>query len=62
METITKKTVSIKFEGKKYTLPDDVTLGKFLVTLGLSEDTPIKMTITKEGFLLVPQEIKIDNR
>jgi len=55
METITKKTVSVEFEGKRHVLPDDITIGVFLVQLGLSEDTPVKMTITKEGFLLVPQ-------
>lgn len=55
METITKKTVSVEFEGKRYVLPDDVTIGMFLVQLGLSEDTPVKMTIAKEGFLLIPQ-------
>lgn len=55
METIIKKTVSIEFEGKKHVLPDDITLGTFLVNLGLPEDTPVKMMITKEGFLLVPQ-------
>jgi hypothetical protein len=58
METITKKTVSVEFEGKTYVLPDEVTIGMFLVQLGLSEDTPVKMTITKEGFLLVPQVLK----
>ncbi|WP_101477476.1 hypothetical protein [Candidatus Nitrosotalea bavarica] len=58
METITKKTVSVEFEGKMYVLPDEVTIGMFLVQLGLSEDTPVKMTITKEGFLLVPQVLK----
>ena len=55
METITKKTVSVEFDGKKYVLPDDVTLGMFLVHLGLSEDTPVKMITTKEGFSLIPQ-------
>ncbi|TRZ79418.1 MAG: hypothetical protein D4R90_03920 [Nitrosopumilales archaeon] len=58
METITKKTVSVEFDGKRYVLPDEVTLGMFLVQLGLSEDTPVKMIITKEGFLLVPQVLK----
>jgi len=58
METITKKTVSVEFEGKRHVLPDEVTMGMFLVQLGLSEDTPVKMTITKEGFLLVPQVLK----
>ena len=55
METITKKTVSVEFDGKKYVLPDDVTLGMFLVQLGLSEDTPVKMMTIKEGFSLIPQ-------
>ena len=58
METITKKTVSVEFEGKRYVLPDEVTIGMFLREFGLSEDTPVKMTITKEGFLLVPQVMK----
>ena len=61
METITKKTVSIEFEGKQYVLPDEVTISHFLVQLGLPEDTPVKMTVAKEGFLLVTQVKKIDN-
>jgi len=55
METITKKTVSVEFDGKKYVIPDDVTLSMFLVHLGLSEDTPVKMNATKEGFSLILQ-------
>ncbi len=58
METITKKTVSVEFEGKRYVLPDEVTIGMFLAQLGLSEDTPVKMTMAKEGFVLVPQVLK----
>ena len=58
METITKKTVSVEFEGKRYVLPDVVTIGMFLREFGLSEDTPVKMTVTKEGFVLVPQILK----
>ena len=58
METITKKTVSVEFEGKRYVLPDAVTIAMFLAEFGLSEDTPVKMTITQEGFLLVPQVLK----
>ncbi len=50
MEIITKKTISVEFEDKKYVLPDEVTIGVFLVQLGLSEDTPVKITVTKEGF------------
>jgi len=55
METITKKTVSVEFDGKKYVLPDDITLGMFLVQLGLPDETPVKMITTKEGFSLIPQ-------
>ncbi len=55
METITKKTVSIQFDGKKYTIPDDVTVAMFLTQIGLPENTPVRMQITKEGFLLEPQ-------
>jgi len=58
METITKKTVSVEFEGKRYVLPDQVTIAMFLREFGLSEDTPVKMTMTKEGFLLIPQVMK----
>lgn len=55
METITKKTVSIEFEGKKHVIPDDVTVGTILLNLGLQENTPVKMLVTGDGFLLVPQ-------
>ena len=55
METITKKTVSVEFDGKRYVLPDNVTIGMFLVQLGLSENTPVKIMNTKEGFSLIPQ-------
>ncbi|MEO9307121.1 MAG: hypothetical protein ABI342_02265 [Nitrososphaera sp.] len=58
METVTKKTTLIEFEGKKHVLPDDITLGTFLVMLGLSEETPVKMIATKEGFLLIPNIVK----
>ena len=55
METITKKTVSIQFEGKRYTIPDDITVAMFLTQIGLPENTPVRITTTKEGFLLEPQ-------
>ncbi|MDE1844221.1 MAG: hypothetical protein KGI10_02700 [Thaumarchaeota archaeon] len=58
MEAITKKTVSIEFAGKKHVLPDDITVGMILVHLGLPEDTPVRMTTTKEGFVIVPQTEK----
>jgi hypothetical protein len=55
METITKKTISVEYEGRTYVLPDEVTLGTILVQLGLSEDTPVRMKVTKNGFLIIPQ-------
>jgi hypothetical protein len=55
METITKKTVSVQFDGKKYTIPDDVTVAMFLLQIGLPEDTPVKMVPTRDGFLIIPQ-------
>jgi hypothetical protein len=55
METITKKTVSVEYGSKKYVLSDDITISTFLVQLGLSEDTPVRMKSTKDGFLLIPQ-------
>ena len=58
METITKKTVSIEFQDKRYTLSDDITVGMILVQMGLPEDTPVRMTTTKEGFLIIPQTEK----
>jgi hypothetical protein len=55
METITKKTILVEFEGKKYVLPDDTSLGTFMTHLGLSENTPVKMIVTKDGFKITPQ-------
>ena len=55
MEAITKKTVTVEFDGKKFALQDDATIGSLLLQLGLAEDTPVHMKMTKEGFLLIPQ-------
>ncbi len=55
METVTKKTVTVELDGKKYALQDDVTIGALLAQLGFSEDTPVQVKITKEGFSLIPQ-------
>ena len=55
METITKKTVSIEYDGKKHVLPDDVTVGMFLTQIGLPEDMPVRMQTTREGFVIIPQ-------
>jgi len=55
MENITKKIVSVEFEGKRYVLPDDATIGMILVQLGLPEDSMVDVKISKEGFLIIPK-------
>ena len=57
MEALTKKTVSVEFEGKKYALENDMTIEEFLMDLGLPKDKPVVLKSTKDGFFL-----KIDNR
>jgi hypothetical protein len=52
METIIQKKISIEFEGKIYILSDEITIGMFLVQLGLAEDTEILIKTTKNGFSL----------
>jgi len=53
MEALTKKTVSVEFEGKKYALQDDMTIEEFLIDLGLPKDKTVRLQITKDGFVLV---------
>ena len=53
MEALTKKTVSVEFEGKKYALSDDMTIEEFLMDLGLPKDKTVRLQITKDGFVLV---------
>jgi len=53
MEALTKKTVSVEFEGKKYALDDDMTIEELLIDLGLPKDKPITLKITKDGFVMV---------
>ena len=53
MEALTKKTISIEFEGKKYALQDDMTMEEFLVDVGLPKDKTVTLKITKDGFVLV---------
>jgi len=54
MEIITKKTVSVEYGGKRYALQDDSTISSLLSEIGLPEDTLVRIKITKEGFLLIP--------
>jgi sulfur carrier protein ThiS len=53
LEALTKRTVSIEFEGKKYTLSDDMTVEEFLIDLGLPKDKMITLKATKDGFVLI---------
>jgi hypothetical protein len=53
LEVLTKKTVSIEFEGKKYALSDDVTVEEFLLDIGLPKNKTITLRTTKDGFVLV---------
>ena len=53
MEALTKKTVSVEFEGKKYAREDDTTIEEFLIDLGLPKDKPVTLKSTKDGFVLV---------
>ena len=52
METVSKKTVTIEFEGKKYVLQDDLTLSDFRTDLNLPENKLLILRTTKEGFTL----------
>jgi len=54
MEALTKKTISIEFEGKNYALEDDATIEDLLDRLGLPKDKTIRLQSTKDGFLLMP--------
>jgi len=53
LELLTKKTISIEFEGKKYALAEDMTIEEFLVDMGLPKDKTITLRTTKDGFVLV---------
>lgn len=52
MEAITKKRISIEFEGAEYLLPDDSTVEDLLVRLGLPRDTPVRLQSRNGGFVL----------
>ena len=62
MEAITKKTVSIEFQGKKYALSDDSTIADLLTRLGLPKDKVVRLQATRDGFVLISQFVIIDNR
>lgn len=53
METITKKTVSIEFQGKKYTLQDNSTIDDFLMYLRLPKDRVVRLESKNDGFVLI---------
>ena len=52
MEALTKKTVSIEFEGRKYALQDHNTVEDLLVLLGLPKDKTVRLQVSKDGFVL----------
>ena len=51
MEALTKKTVSIEFEGKKYALQDHMTVEDLLVSLGLPKDKTVRLQVSHDGFV-----------
>jgi sulfur carrier protein ThiS len=53
MEALTKKTVSIEFQGKKYALPDDATMEDILAQLDLPKEGTVRLQVTKDGFVLL---------
>jgi sulfur carrier protein ThiS len=53
MEAITKKSVSIEFQGEKYALSDDSTIEDLLVHLGLPKDKVIRLRVTRDGFIMI---------
>lgn len=53
VETLTKKVVSIEFEGKKYVLPDELTLESFLSSLGFDDNDFVLIRPTKDGLSLM---------
>ena len=53
LEAITKKTISIEFQAKKYALSDDMTIEDLLIDLGLPKDKTITLKTTEDGFVLI---------
>lgn len=53
METVTKKTVSVEFQGKKYALQDDSTIDDLLTSLGLQKDKTLRLESKNDGFVLI---------
>ena len=54
MEALTKKTVTVEFEGKKFALQEDATVEDLLIQLGLPRDMQVRFQVTPDGFVLVP--------
>lgn len=55
METVTRKTISVEFQGEKYSLQDDATISDLLAHLGLPKDMPVRLVSKGGGFVLVLQ-------
>jgi sulfur carrier protein ThiS len=55
METVTKKTISVEFQGKKYSLQDDSTIDDLLAYLGLPKGKPVRLESRNDCFVLILQ-------
>jgi sulfur carrier protein ThiS len=55
MEAVTKKTISIEFQGKKYALQDDSTIADLLDYLGLPKGKTVRLQSKSDGFVLILQ-------
>lgn len=53
MEAITKKTITVEFRGRNYTLQEDSTMADLVEHLGLPKDQPVRLQYTGSGFVLV---------
>lgn len=53
METVTKKTISVEFQGKKYALQDDSTIDDLLTYLGLPKGQAVRLEAKNNGFVLI---------
>ena len=53
METITKKTITVEFQGKKYAIQDDSTIEDILTRLGLPTDKTVQLQFRNGGFILI---------
>ncbi len=53
MEAVTKKTITVEFEGTKYAISDDCTVEDLRVRLGLPNDKPVQLQFKNGRFVLI---------